>query len=84
MAEGEEEKQIEEAEPTEDDEKVYVSIFEMPSCKLLKDDQGDRTSIYVEGLRDFEWAPHKNVIVYTSFPEGENAYPRIIMTQIRA
>lgn len=49
-AEGEEEKQIEEAE---EDEKVYVSIFEMPSCKLLKDDQGDRTSIYVEGLRDF-------------------------------
>ena len=71
------ETQIEEPE-----ERTYISVFQMPECKLMKDTQGDRTSIFIEGLDDFAWAPHCNVLVSTSFPAGENAYPRVIMQQV--
>lgn len=75
----EEEEEIKEEEIKE---KTFVTVYEMPDCTLIQDQYGDKTSIYVEGLKDFSWAPHKNVITHASFPEGENAYPRVIMQAI--
>jgi len=62
--------------PTEDI-KSYISVYEVTSTlvKIAKDNNDDRTSIHVDGLSDFLWAPHKNMIIHTSFPSGENVYP---------
>jgi len=57
--------------------KTYVTVYELPSMKMCEDGDENRTSIFVDGLREFKWAPHRNVIIHTSFPEGENVYPRI-------
>lgn len=62
--------------------RTYISIYGLEDCKLIKDSQGDRTSIYVEGLDDFSWAPHKNALVHTSFPSGDNALPRITIQSV--
>lgn len=62
--------------------RTYISIYALEDCKLIKDSHGDRTSIYVEGLDSFSWAPHKNAIVHTSFPSGENALPRITIQAV--
>ena len=45
--------------------------------KMTKDSDGHPTSIYIDGVKDFQWTPHKNVIIHTSFPTGDNVYPRI-------
>jgi len=45
--------------------------------QMCKDSDGNKTSIVVDGLNEFTWAPHKNVLVYTSFPEGETVFPRV-------
>jgi dipeptidyl aminopeptidase/acylaminoacyl peptidase len=73
-----EEDQIEEQEE-EENLITYITVYEMPVCKVIQDQQGDRTSIKVDGLEEFEWAPHKNIIAHTSFPDGENALPRITL-----
>lgn len=45
--------------------------------KMTKDGDGHPTSIFVDGIKEFKWAPHKNALIHTSFPAGENVYPRI-------
>jgi hypothetical protein len=50
--------------------------------KMIEDSDGNRTSIYVEGLKEFMWAPNKNVLISTSFPAGENVFPRINFVEI--
>jgi hypothetical protein len=40
--------------------------------KLTADSDGNRVSIPVDGIKDFDWCPDKNIIVHTSFPEGQN------------
>ena len=72
VPEGEEVKEPEE-EPTPN----QVSVYELPSCKLCADNDGNRTSIPVDGVKDFLWFPNKNWIVYTSFPKSENVQPRV-------
>ena len=78
----EEEEETKESDQIEEKEEVvrtYITVYEMPVCKIITDAHGDRTSIKVDGLESFEWAPHKNIIAHTSFPEGENALPRITL-----
>lgn len=72
VPEGEEAKEPEE-EPTPN----QVSVYELPSCKLCADNDGNRTSIPVDGVKDILWFPNKNWIVYTSFPKSENVQPRV-------
>jgi hypothetical protein len=50
--------------------------------KMQKDPDGNRTSILIDGLADFVWAPHKNVLVYSSFPAGENSLPRVSFMEL--
>jgi hypothetical protein len=57
-------------------------VYELPSMKMLKDQDGNRTSILIDGLDDFVWAPHKNVLVYSSFPAGENSLPRVSFMEL--
>jgi hypothetical protein len=45
--------------------------------QMTLDSDGNRTSIFTDGLLDFMWAPHKNVLVYSSNPPNENAFPRV-------
>ena len=85
-----EEKEVDEARKAEQDPPVfptettksYLTVFELPSMKMCEDQDGYRSSIFVDGLKEFKWAPHKNVLIYTSFPEGTNVYPRISFTEI--
>lgn len=42
---------------------------------MTQDGDGNLCSIHVEGLNEFIWAPHRNVLIYTSQPE--NGPPRI-------
>ena len=44
--------------------------------KMTKDSDGHLTSIFVDGVKEFLWAPHKNVIIHTSFPGGD-VFPKI-------
>jgi len=50
--------------------KSFITVYELPSMKMCEDGDNNRTSIYVDGLKEFKWAPHKNVLIYSSFPEG--------------
>jgi len=50
--------------------------------KMIEDGDGNRTSLYVEGLKEFLWAPNRNVLIYTSFPPGENVFPRVCFTEM--
>jgi len=45
--------------------------------KLCQDSDGNRTSIHVDGLKEFGWFPNRNMIVHTSDPSGETVFPRI-------
>mmetsp|Transcript_216 Transcript_216/g.392 ORF Transcript_216/g.392 Transcript_216/m.392 type:complete len:732 (+) Transcript_216:22-2217(+) len=68
----------EENEEDEENQKTYIAVYELPSMKMIEDSDNNRTSIFVDGLREFTWAPNANVIVHTSFPiVSENALPRI-------
>jgi uncharacterized protein with WD repeat len=72
-----------EPEDAEEIEKTYIGVYELPSMKMIADSDGNRTSIAVQGLKEFQWAPHANVIVHTMFPEeSDNAFPRITFLHI--
>lgn len=49
-----------------------INVYESGSMKLLPDGAGKRTSVKVEGVRDFAWCPTENRIAYW-VPELENA-----------
>ncbi len=57
--------------------KTYITVYELPTMQMTTDMDGNRTSIVVNGLKEFMWVPGKNVIVHSSFPPGENAKPRV-------
>jgi hypothetical protein len=48
---------------------TFISVFELPSMAMLTDSDGNKTSIQAEGIKEFRMAPHKNMLIYTSFPE---------------
>jgi len=62
--------------------KQFLAVYELPSMRMIEDSDGKLTSIYVEGLKEFLWAPNKNVLIHTSFPPGENVFPRISFTEV--
>ena len=62
--------------------KSYISVYELPSMKMTKDSDDHPTSIFVDNIKEFMWAPHKNCIIHTSFPESSNTYPRITFQEI--
>jgi hypothetical protein len=35
--------------------------------QLLVDNEGQKKSITVDGIQDWEWCPNRNLIVFTSF-----------------
>lgn len=74
--------QVEEGEEPTEREKTYITIYELPTMTMCQDSEGNKTSIFVDGLKEFTWAPHKNVLVYTSFPEGETVFPRVSFQEI--
>jgi uncharacterized protein with WD repeat len=45
--------------------------------KLCTDSDGNRTSIHVDGLKEFGWFPNRNMIAFTSDPAGDTVFPRI-------
>lgn len=48
---------------------------------LLENENKEKKSIKINGIRDWAWAPHANFFVYTAFP-GENLHPRIGFIEI--
>jgi len=47
--------------------KEGLSVYTLPSMQLLVDSQGQKKSITVEGITDWEWSPIRNLVVFTSF-----------------
>lgn len=45
--------------------------------ELIENDEGLKKSITVDGIEEFYWCPNKNIVVYSAFPEENNAVPRI-------
>lgn len=68
---------MQEEDDDEEVEQTYMTVYELPSMDMCKDLKGNKSSIFVDGLHSFTWAPHKNVLVYTSFPEGGNMLPSV-------
>ena len=77
-----EEDQIEEEDEEEEQFKTYITVYELPTMKMLEDMDGNRTSIPVDGLRDFFFMPNKNLIAHTSFPADDNVMPRITFMEV--
>jgi len=74
--------EVEEVQVPTETIKSFIAVYELPTMKMIEDSDGNRSSIYVEGLNEFQWAPNKNVLIHTSFPAGENVFPRISFTEI--
>ena len=49
--------------------------------ELIENEEEVKKSITIDGITDFSWAPHRNFIVYTAFPE-DNQHPRIGFLEI--
>ncbi len=47
--------------------KEGLSVYTLPSMQLLVDSEGQKKSITVEGITDWEWSPNRNLVVFTSF-----------------
>jgi len=42
-------------------------VYTLPSMQLLVDSEGQKKSITVDGITDWEWCPNRNLVVFTSF-----------------
>lgn len=58
-------------------EKTYIRVYQLPEMQACADAEGNKSPIYVNGLDCFLWMPNRNVLVYSSFPNDDNAKPRI-------
>mmetsp|Transcript_31429 Transcript_31429/g.48043 ORF Transcript_31429/g.48043 Transcript_31429/m.48043 type:complete len:522 (-) Transcript_31429:13-1578(-) len=64
-------------------EKQFIAVYELPSMRLCEDSDGNRTSIIANGLKEVEWAPNSNHLVYTIFPqESDNAFPKVVFQEV--
>jgi uncharacterized protein with WD repeat len=50
--------------------------------ELIENDEGQKKSITIEGIEEFQWCPAKNIIVYSAFPEENNSIPRIGLIEV--
>lgn len=55
--------------------KEGLSVYTLPSMQLLVDNEGQKKSITVEGITDWEWSPIRNLIVFTSFSKKVEGQP---------
>lgn len=44
--------------------KEGISVYELPSMELLKNQEGQKKSITIPGIRDWAWAPQRNTLTY--------------------
>lgn len=49
--------------------------------ELLENEDGQKKSITIDGIQEFQWAPHANFFAYTAFPSN-NVHPRIGFIEI--
>lgn len=45
--------------------KEGLSVYTLPSMQLLVDSEGQKKSITVDGITDWEWCPNRNLIIFT-------------------
>lgn len=49
-------------------------MYELPSMQLLPAENGAKKSITIEGIEHWQWAPHRNLLVYTCvFPDSSDS-----------
>lgn len=42
-------------------------MYELPSMQLLLNNEGSKKSITIDGLNKWQWATHRNLLIYTCF-----------------
>ena len=57
--------------------KEGISVYELPSMQILQNNEGQKKSITIAGIREWEWAPTRNTLIYSCFfgEEEEDAAP---------
>ena len=56
-------------------------MYELPSMQLLANEEGKKKSITIDHIEQWQWAPHRNLLVYTCVPvlsKDEKAKTNII------
>jgi hypothetical protein len=43
--------------------------------ELMANEDGNKKSVTIEGITEFQWAPHKNFFAFLAFPE--NTQPKV-------
>ena len=51
--------------------KEGITVHELPSMEILKNNTGQKKSITVPGIRDWDWAPKRNTLIYSCFYSPE-------------
>lgn len=47
--------------------KEGISVYELPSMQILQNNEGQKKSITIAGIREWEWAPTRNTLIYSCF-----------------
>ena len=47
--------------------KEGISVYELPSMQILQNKDGQKKSITVAGIKNWEWAPTRNTLIYSCF-----------------
>jgi len=47
--------------------KEGISVYELPSMQILQNSEGQKKSITIAGVRDWDWAPTRNTLIYSCF-----------------
>lgn len=61
-------------------QKRGLSVYQLPSMELIINSEGQKKSISVDGIEDWQWSPKRNFIVYTAFPDDQ--HPRVGFIEI--
>ena len=44
-----------------------ITVFELPSMQILQNRDGQKKSITIAGIKDWEWSPARNTLIYSCF-----------------
>jgi len=47
--------------------KEGISVYELPSMQILQNREGQKKSITIAGIREWDWAPTRNTLIYSCF-----------------
>ena len=47
--------------------KMGITVFELPSMQILQNRDGQKKSITIDGIKDWDWCPTRNTLVYSCF-----------------